>query len=154
MPTPQELSMSVTTPIATRFDAQAATGQVTAVKPATVETNSIEEGAGCNGRLGAGLTERNLTSRWVGPAHAEPVVQGTAGCHAGGNLPAEITSFVAPRTRRCEARLVQVQAGHFDRCWWRRQDTRCRAGGKGPQARLSARRLAGNLCLATHLRET
>src|ERR1700730_10021357 len=104
MPTPQELSMSVTTPIATRFDAQAATGQVTAVKPATVETNSIEEGDGCNGRLGAGLTERNLTSRWVGPAHAEPVVQGTAGCHAGGNLPAEITSFVDRRRELADAK--------------------------------------------------
>ena len=64
--------MTVTTPIAARFDAQAAAGQVTAVKPATVETNSIEEGDGCNGRLGAGLTERNLTLRRVGPACAEP----------------------------------------------------------------------------------
>jgi hypothetical protein len=104
MQTPQELSMTVTTPIATRFDAQAAAGQVTAVKPATVETNSIEEGDGCNGRLGAGLTERNLTSRWVGPAHAEPVVQGTAGCHAGGNLPAEIASFVGRRRELADAK--------------------------------------------------
>jgi hypothetical protein len=31
--------MTVTTPIATPFDAQAAAGQVTVVKPATVETN-------------------------------------------------------------------------------------------------------------------
>src|SRR3984893_2696161 len=122
MPTPQELSMSVTTPIATRFDAQAATGQVTAVKPATVETNSIEEGDGCNGRLGAGLTERNLTSRWVGPAHAEPVVQGTAGCHAGGNLPAEITSFVGRRRELADAKRALSKS---------RLVTLCGVGGVG-----------------------
>src|SRR5258708_39810725 len=99
MQTPQELIMTVTTPIATRFDAQAAALAVTAVKPATVETNSIEEGDGCNGRLGAGLTERNLTSRWVGqelpwtPKTAQQTVQ--AG--ASGAIPksAEFQSFAA-----------------------------------------------------------
>jgi non-specific serine/threonine protein kinase len=95
--------MTVTTPIAMPFDAAAA-GQVTDVKPATVETNSVDERDRCSGRLGVGLTERNLTSRWTGPAYAEPVVQSTAGFHAGGNLPAEITSFVGRRRELADAK--------------------------------------------------
>ncbi|MCW2629024.1 MAG: protein kinase/transcriptional regulator, LuxR family protein, partial [Mycobacterium sp.] len=95
--------MTVTTPIVMPFDAAAA-GQVTDVKPATVETNSVDERDRCSGRLGVGLTERNLTSRWTGPAYAEPVVQSTAGFHAGGNLPAEITSFVGRRRELADAK--------------------------------------------------
>ena len=95
--------MTVTTPIVMPFDAAAA-GQVTDVKPATVETNSVDERDRCSGRLGVGLTERNRTSRWTGPAYAEPVVQSTAGFHAGGNLPAEVTSFVGRRRELADAK--------------------------------------------------
>jgi predicted ATPase/DNA-binding CsgD family transcriptional regulator len=41
------------------------------------------------------LTERNRTSR--GRAYAEPVAQSAVVVHAGGNLPAEVTSFVGRR---------------------------------------------------------
>src|ERR1700756_880777 len=56
------------------------------------------------GRLGAGLTERNLTSQWVGRAYAEPVAQRAVAVHAGGNLPAEITSFVGRRRELAAAK--------------------------------------------------
>jgi len=78
--------------------------QVAVVELAAVETNSVDERDRCSGRLGVGLTERNLTSRWTGRAYAEPVVQSTAGFHAGGNLPAEITSFVGRRRELADAK--------------------------------------------------
>ena len=111
--------------------------------PPSKQTRSKRDG--CRGRLRAALTERNRTSRGVGPAYAEPVAQSAvrSSCWrqpTGGDYELRRP---APRTRRCQARLVQVQAGHFDRRRWRREDTRGRAGGKGPQARLSARRVAG-----------
>jgi predicted ATPase/DNA-binding CsgD family transcriptional regulator len=54
--------------------------------------------------LGAGLTERNRTSRGVGRAYAEPVAQSAVGVHAGGNLPAEVTSFVDRRRELADAK--------------------------------------------------
>jgi predicted ATPase/DNA-binding CsgD family transcriptional regulator len=77
---------------------------MTVTAPIAVETDSVEERDGCSGRLGAGLAERNRTSRWVGPAYAEPVVQSTAGFHGGGNLPAEVTSFVGRRRELADAK--------------------------------------------------
>ncbi len=54
--------------------------------------------------MGAGLTERNPTSRRVGPAHSEPVVQSAGVVHGGGNLPAEVTSFVGRRRELADAK--------------------------------------------------
>jgi predicted ATPase/DNA-binding CsgD family transcriptional regulator len=54
--------------------------------------------------LGAGLTERNPTSRQVGPAYSEPVVQSAGVVHGGGNLPAEVTSFVGRRRELADAK--------------------------------------------------
>ena len=102
--------MTVTTPIAAPFDAQAPAGQATVVKPATAETHPVEERDRCSGRLRAGLTDRKLTSRRVGPAYAEPVVQSTAGFHAGGNLPAEITSFVGRRRELADAKRALAKS--------------------------------------------
>jgi predicted ATPase/DNA-binding CsgD family transcriptional regulator len=50
------------------------------------------------------LTERNPTSRRVGPAYAEPVVQSAGVVHGGGNLPAEVTSFVGRRRELADAK--------------------------------------------------
>jgi predicted ATPase/DNA-binding CsgD family transcriptional regulator len=77
---------------------------MTVTAPIAGETSSVEERDGCRGRMGAGLAERNRTSRWAGPAYAEPVVQSTAGFHAGGNLPAEVTSFVGRRRELADAK--------------------------------------------------
>jgi predicted ATPase/DNA-binding CsgD family transcriptional regulator len=54
--------------------------------------------------LGAGLTERNPTSRQVGPTYAEPVVQSAGVFHGRGNLPAEVTSFVGRRRELTDAK--------------------------------------------------
>jgi AAA domain len=83
--------MTVTAPIASLLNAHAAAGVG-------------RRRDGCTGRLGTGLTERSTTSRCVGPAYAEPVVQSTAGFHAGGNLPAETTSFVGRRRELADAK--------------------------------------------------
>jgi len=83
---------------------------MTVTAPRAVETDSVEERDGCRGRLGAGLAERNRTSRRVGPAYAEPVVQSTAGFHAGGNLPAEVTSFVGRRRELADAKRALAKS--------------------------------------------
>jgi predicted ATPase/DNA-binding CsgD family transcriptional regulator len=77
---------------------------MTVTTPIALDTTSVDERDGCSGRLGAGSTGRNRTSRRVGPAYAEPVVQSTAGFHAGGNLPAEVTSFVGRRRELADAK--------------------------------------------------
>jgi len=50
------------------------------------------------------LTERNRTSRWVGRAYAEPMAQSAVVVHPGGNLPAEVTSFVGRRRELADAK--------------------------------------------------
>ena len=50
------------------------------------------------------MTERNPTSRQVGPTYAEPVVQSAGVFHGRGNLPAEVTSFVGRRRELADAK--------------------------------------------------
>jgi hypothetical protein len=61
-------------------------------------------------RFDACFTGRIPTSRRVGPAYAKKMAQSAVMVHAGGNLPAEVTSFVGRRRELTDAKRAMSRS--------------------------------------------